>query len=574
MTAIPTRLFQPKSAVPAFLHRKDAKTQLYIFLCPSVLWKLADGSKQFSVNHNLSLIIAQSVLVKGIFLALLLGINGVVWGQAASSYTFTAASGTYSALTGTTNTSLGATDDEGLSLAITLPFTFIFGGSPYSQIKVSSNGWLTFGSATNAYYQNNTTNANNAKPILFPLWDDLQNIAIPVFVTTGSAPNRIFKLEWPQQEWNYQSGGHVISFQVWLYEGTNIIEFIYNRGSDGVNSGSASIGIYDAAGTYLTLNGSGTSPTAQSGTFTTNISSKPANGQIYRFTPATASYRAYFYNMDYGSASWCAGETRTISVTVKNAGTATWTSSPGGSINFSYWWSNQGQDSNPRLNPFSGLAPGQQQTVSMSVTAPATSGSYFLTFDLVNELNCWFRNNDNLCGPGNITYSSGTITVITAPSPPTASGTSVCSGLTATLSASGAGAGEGYKWYDQSSGGNLLTTGSSYVTPALTAGTTYYVRKYNTTSLCESASTAVTVTVNSLPSFSVTKTDLTCFNAGNGTITISASGGSGGYQFSIDKGSGWEAWQSNPVFGSLGSGTYQLKIKDSNGCVQTNCTVN
>src|SRR5690606_31202280 len=45
------------------------------------------------------------------------------------------------------------------------------------------------------------------------------------------------------------------------------------------------IGIVDGAGNYLTLDDASTSPTASSATFHTSLDTKPADGQIYRFSP-------------------------------------------------------------------------------------------------------------------------------------------------------------------------------------------------------------------------------------------------------------------------------------------------
>lgn len=53
-------------------------------------------------------------------------------------------------------------------------------------------------------------------------------------------------------------------------------------------------------------------------------------------------------------------------------------------------------------------------------------------------------------------------------------GATVCPGSTATLNAT-ASSGAAINWYDSATGGNLLATGGSYTTPALTATTTYYV---------------------------------------------------------------------------------------------------
>ncbi len=210
-------------------------------------------------------------------------------GLEVSKYCFTAASVPYKILAGATDVSgIAATQDDGLSNAITLQFPFTYGGNVYSDLKVSSNGWLTFGNGavTQAQdYNNSLTNAGVAAPILMPLWDDLRCTVKPRYITAGVAPNRIFKLEWFKQKWNYQASADVISFQIWLYEGSNTIEYYYNQNATAINLGSATIGIYDANDNYLTLSNSGTSPAAQSSTFTTNIATKPASGQMYRFTP-------------------------------------------------------------------------------------------------------------------------------------------------------------------------------------------------------------------------------------------------------------------------------------------------
>jgi hypothetical protein len=215
------------------------------------------------------------------------------FGQAASSYAFTAIQGNYISLTGVpgvVDTSLGATADAGVSTVITLPFAFTFAGTVYPSIKVSPNGWLSFGAASVTNTQNNTNslvNAGVAKPILFPLWDDLMCTVSPRYVTTGIFPHRRFKVEWSQQKWNASSAGDTVSFQIWFFETTNVIEFLYSQGAATVSntSGGASIGILDANGKYLTLSNSGASPTANYNTFTDNIGDKPATGQIYRFTP-------------------------------------------------------------------------------------------------------------------------------------------------------------------------------------------------------------------------------------------------------------------------------------------------
>lgn len=216
------------------------------------------------------------------------------FGQSISNYTFTAVQGNYIPLTGVpgvTDTSLAANEDDGISNAITLPFPVNFSGIAYSSIRVSSNGWLSF--STGALTDSNTNtqaNAETRKPMLFPLWDNLKCNVKPRYITTGIAPHRRFKVEWFQQSWSNGAPADVISFQVWFFETTNVIEFLYSQGSAAINnnSGGASIGMYDGNSKYLTLSNSGTAPVAQTDVFTTNIGTKPATGQIYRFTPPPA----------------------------------------------------------------------------------------------------------------------------------------------------------------------------------------------------------------------------------------------------------------------------------------------
>jgi hypothetical protein len=129
-----------------------------------------------------------------------------------------------------------------------------------------------------------------------------------------------------------------------------------------------------------------------------------ANGQIrISYIPL---YRAEFTAMSIGNPNWCPGETRTITVTVKNNGSATWTdSSP--DINIGVKW-NAEADYFVRTNA-NNLAPGASQTYSLTMTAPTGSTTNNLTFDVVNEGACWFGNNNGTCGPGNTVYTSPAI---------------------------------------------------------------------------------------------------------------------------------------------------------------------
>ncbi|MFM7637651.1 MAG: beta strand repeat-containing protein, partial [Crocinitomicaceae bacterium] len=107
--------------------------------------------------------------------------------------------------------------------------------------------------------------------------------------------------------------------------------------------------------------------------------------------------------------------------------------------------------------------------------------------------------------------SNKTLTINAAPAAPTASNNSRCGTGTVAISASSAGA--VIDWYAATSGGSVLTTGTpnpasgtnSFTTPSIAATTTYYAEARNATTGCLSSSrTAVTATVNTLPTVTFT----------------------------------------------------------------------
>ncbi|MCX6296213.1 MAG: PKD domain-containing protein, partial [Bacteroidetes bacterium] len=63
----------------------------------------------------------------------------------------------------------------------------------------------------------------------------------------------------------------------------------------------------------------------------------------------------------------------------------------------------------------------------------------------------------------------------------------------------------------------------------------------------------------------VSQTNVLCFGGATGTATVSASGGTNPYVYSIDLGT----FGSSPVFTGLTAGTHTITIKDGNGCTTT-----
>lgn len=111
------------------------------------------------------------------------------------------------------------------------------------------------------------------------------------------------------------------------------------------------------------------------------------------------------------------------------------------------------------------------------------------------------------------------------PPAPFANGTSICSGQTASLSATGVG-GATFEWYNAATGGTLLGTGANYTTPSLNVTTTYYVQQI--AAACPSPRTAVTVTVNSSTTGSFSPNPVsasTCAGSVTQNVTLSNTGG-------------------------------------------------
>jgi hypothetical protein len=124
--------------------------------------------------------------------------------------------------------------------------------------------------------------------------------------------------------------------------------------------------------------------------------------------------------------------------------------------------------------------------------------------------------------------------------------------------------GTGAKTYSINNGG---TYQSGTVFSSLAAGT--YNVKIKDANNCETAATQVVITAPvQLTVASAVKTqyngvDLSCHNSTDGEITVTAAGGTGAKQYSINNGG---AYQSGTVFSNLAAGTYNVRIKDANNC--------
>ncbi|RYZ39286.1 MAG: hypothetical protein EOP49_30345, partial [Sphingobacteriales bacterium] len=253
------------------------------------------------------------------------------------------------------------------------------------------------------------------------------------------------------------------------------------------SGGTATLTATGPGGTYSwytastggTLLGTGASFTTPALTTNATYYVETLLGCVSARTPVTVSVTALPSAPTAAGATICAGGTGTLTAT-----------GPGGV----YQW-------------YDSPAGGALLATGASYTSPALSAS--TTY--------YVQTTVNGC-PGPRTAVNVTVTPL--PAAPTAAGTTICTGTTATLTATGPGG--TYQWFDAASGGNLLTTSASYTTPTLNATTPYYVQ--TTVNGCTGPRTAVIVTVNPPPAAPMASGTTIC-SGNTATLTATAPGG-------------------------------------------------
>ena len=143
--------------------------------------------------------------------------------------------------------------DDG-SVTVNLPFSFSFYDDSFTSVKISTNGYLVFGTDSATAYLN-TPFPTPATPnrVVAPYWDDLNPAkgGSIWYQTVGSAPNRRFVVAWIGVP-HYSTTG-TATFEAILEEATGDIYFQYQDvhfGSAFYDLGaSASVGVENATGT-------------------------------------------------------------------------------------------------------------------------------------------------------------------------------------------------------------------------------------------------------------------------------------------------------------------------------------
>lgn len=235
----------------------------------------------------------QQILVR-VGVLVLLAVSG--WAQVpqvVGGYACQQRAGTYLPLVG----GVRLPDLEADKGASWVPLGFAFGvaDKSYSMATISPNGYLYVGPRRGSYNERNSAQFYQGADgdwLAAPLWASLSGVGGQAsYLTTGSAPNRVFTMEWRNWRWDAQAKQASISFQVRLYETSNRVEFAYQpeEGPVAVSAEAtkAVIGLWGPLGTVAVRAPGSSLPTFDSDAprFTT----RPPAGCVYAFEPGAAA---------------------------------------------------------------------------------------------------------------------------------------------------------------------------------------------------------------------------------------------------------------------------------------------
>ncbi len=209
--------------------------------------------------------------------------NGVI---AMSTYPFTALSGVaLEDMTSGTTQLLGPALDDTASAVTNIGFDFLFDGVRHTQFSCNANGLCRLGSVVVTTTFVNSLASVTAAPKITPYWDDLctgSNGKVH-FKTTGAPGSRKLIVEWQNMKVPRDTGcgdAGTGTFQMWLYETTGVIQFVYGALPVSTADGGYSIGLQSGAATNFA------SVSAAAGT----VSYTAANNTQTDAIPATTSY--------------------------------------------------------------------------------------------------------------------------------------------------------------------------------------------------------------------------------------------------------------------------------------------
>lgn len=462
---------------------------------------------------------------------------------------------------------------------ITIGFPFDFYCNTFTQVRASSNGFLTFdltaGSGAGNFPIPSTAGAEN---LIAFAWDDLvlsgANDTARYF-TVGTAPNRKFVYE-VRNAGEFSGNADVATVQVVLHETTGYID-IHNIN---VQTNDMVLGIEDATGTIgvTQYNGVGYSDVGVSYRF--EVRKTIVHGPIsLNWTPGTSladptagttnafplTTTRYFATITQGTCS----QTDSVDVIVRSAvlppvvtcGNVVnqastvrfnWNGSAGATSweyrlnNDTTWFPKALADTTLFL---SGVANGDSVTIYVR---PVTNIVSACPFNAATKLTCYTIP----CPPANSIVDTVDVSCF--------GGANAIVGLTSGPGALGAHPNYTVTLYDTA----FATAIDTLVTPDtarftnLIAGA-YYMTIKDTLG-CEAVSDTVVITQPTQLQVAFDTTQTTCFGYTNGTATLLATGGTPGYSYLWGTAAGNQATM---IATGLAPASYSASVTDTLGCV-------
>ena len=263
----------------------------------------------------------------------LVGLAAPLSAQVVSLYSFTAGSGTsLDPMTGS-STLIGPNQDDVASAVTSIGFTFNFEGTDYTQFSTNSNGGMRLGAlaiGSSAIFDIAQA-GDDPKVLPFSADGATSSNGSVSTVLQGTAPNRIRVVQWNVGV-DYGASSANCVFQVWLYEGSNVIEYRYGTGApSGPNAPTKLVALGGASSTnYINVRPGPVGSTINS----SPLNAWPGDGSIFTFSPpAPCTPPPAPGNTLATVTSGCPGVTTTLSLQNNTAGSGVsyqWQSSPNG----------------------------------------------------------------------------------------------------------------------------------------------------------------------------------------------------------------------------------------------------
>lgn len=215
-------------------------------------------------------------------------------------YTFSGQTAAYTPLTGTISLNNNTIWDDP-TFTIPMPFAFTVQGQQVDSFLLDGLGGSLIG------LRNNSPIFSVVAPFEVDLidrgYDSSVSLSPISYKVDGAVGSRILKIEWKEvgSYGEYANTGGIlamyISFQTWIYEGTNVIEYRYGANTindapifyDGETGAIIGTALTDGTGSVVAnlINGTVASPVFSLSLL--SINGTPANGTLYRLTPIGSS---------------------------------------------------------------------------------------------------------------------------------------------------------------------------------------------------------------------------------------------------------------------------------------------